>query len=59
MAQNVFTMDKEESTQLDKMHSQIGQSGISAFDTAYLERYTELLAKSLKGKSDVPLSPST
>ena len=50
-------MDKEESTQLDKMHHQIGQSGISAFDTAYLERYTELLAKSLKGKSDVQPVP--
>jgi hypothetical protein len=57
MVQSVFQMDKEESTQLDKMHSQIGQSGISAFNTAYLERYTELLAKSLKGKSDIQPAP--
>jgi hypothetical protein len=57
MVQNVFQMDKEEFTQLNKMHHQIGQSGISAFDTAYLERYTELLAKSLKGKSDTRPTP--
>lgn len=52
-------MNPEDSIQLDKMHDQIKQSGVAAFDTAYLERYTELLAKSLEGKSDIPEPPVT
>lgn len=45
-------MDQNDYTQLQKMHEQIRQTGMAAFDSAYLERYTELLAKSLEGKSD-------
>lgn len=45
-------MDQNDFDQLHKMHDQIRQSGVAAFDSAYLERYTELLAKSLEGKSD-------
>lgn len=48
-----MAMDNNDWNQLKKMHDQIGQTGISAFDTAYLERYTELLAKSLEGKGDL------
>jgi hypothetical protein len=46
-------MNNNDWDQLKKMHDQIKQTGISAFDTAYLERYTELLAKSLEGKGDL------
>lgn len=49
--QNQMTQD--EFDQLQKMHEQILQSGVSAFDSAYLEYYVGLLAKSLEGKSDV------
>jgi hypothetical protein len=45
-------MKNEEWNQLKKMHDQISQSGICAFDTAYLEKYSELLARSLEGKGD-------
>jgi hypothetical protein len=43
-------MDANDWTQLKKMHNQIAESGVAAFDSAYLERYAELLAKSLEGK---------
>ena len=45
-------MNQSDYFQLHKMHEQLRQSGVAAFDSAYLERYTELLAKSLEGKSD-------
>jgi hypothetical protein len=45
-------MNQDDWNQLKKMHCQIAQSGIAAFDSAYLERYTELLAKSLEGKGE-------
>lgn len=45
-------MNQNDYSQLHKMHEQLRQSGVAAFDSAYLERYTELLAKSLEGKSD-------
>jgi len=35
------------------MHREITLSGIPAFDTKYLEQYTELLTKSLQGKGDM------
>lgn len=51
-------MDDEEWFQLSKMHEQINESGISAFDSAYLERYAELFAKSLQGKGDALPTPT-
>ena len=54
-------MNQNDFDQLHKMHHQIRQSGVAAFDSAYLERYTELLTKSLQGKSDIrePTSSSS
>lgn len=46
-------MNQNEHVQLRKMHEQILQSGVSAFDSAYLEYYTRLFAKSLEGKGDL------
>lgn len=46
------TMNHDDWIQLEKMHHQISQSGVAAFDSAYLERYTELLAQSLEGKGE-------
>jgi hypothetical protein len=45
-------MDPNDWTQLEKMHRQISESGVAAFDSAYLERYTELLTQSLEGKGE-------
>lgn len=45
-------MTREDFTQLNKMHHEIKKSGMTAFDTAYLERYTRLFARSLEGKGD-------
>ncbi|MEY2973071.1 MAG: hypothetical protein RI886_848 [Pseudomonadota bacterium] len=45
-------MDKNDWIQLEKMHNQIKESGVTAFDSSYLEKYSELFAKSLEGKSD-------
>lgn len=45
-------MDPNDWTQLEKMHHQISESGVAAFDSAYLERYTELLTRSLEGKGE-------
>lgn len=45
-------MNNHDWDQLQKMHNQINQTGVSAFDTAYLEKYTELFAKSLEGKAN-------
>ena len=47
-----MAMDPDDWTQLEKMHHQIAGSGVAAFDSAYLECYTKLLARSLKGKGD-------
>lgn len=41
-----------EHNELQKMHECITENGMASFDTAYLERYAELLAKSLYGKGD-------
>jgi hypothetical protein len=45
-------MTQEEWDQLVSMRHQISNSGLTAFNSLYLERYTELLAKSLEGKGD-------
>jgi hypothetical protein len=45
-------MKKTEWNELYEMHQQITQYGIQTFDTAFLEKYTELFAKSLSGKGD-------
>lgn len=46
-------MNQNEHAELRKMHEQILQSGVSAFDSAYLEHYTKLFVKSLEGKGDL------
>ena len=46
-------MTPEDSFKLDEMHKQISQSGLTAFDTTYLEFYVQLLTKSLEGKGDI------
>jgi hypothetical protein len=45
-------MTQEEWDQLVSMRDQISSSGLTAFNSLYLERYTELLAKSLEGKGN-------
>jgi hypothetical protein len=45
-------MNKEDWTNLDKMHKELSKNHLAAYDTAYLEKYVELLAKSLEGKGD-------
>jgi hypothetical protein len=34
------------------MHKELSKNHLAAYDTAYLEKYVELLAKSLEGKGD-------
>jgi len=46
-------MNDHEWNELNRMHREITLSGIPAFDTKYLEQYTELLTKSLQGKGDM------
>ena len=46
-------MSDAEWKQLTEMHDFIRKSEVHAFDTAYLEEYSRLLALSLKGKSDL------
>ena len=48
-------MNSDDWTQLEKMHKQISASGVAAFDSAYIERYAELLVESLEGKGDQQL----
>jgi hypothetical protein len=45
-------MTQEEWDQLVSMRRQISDSSITSFNSLYLERYTELLAKSLAGKGN-------
>lgn len=46
-------MNDIEWKQLTEMRDHIKQHGVQAFDTAYLEEYSRLLALSLMGKGDV------
>jgi hypothetical protein len=45
-------MLKEEWTELNEMHTKIGNNGLTSFSSDFLERYSELFAKSLQGKGD-------
>jgi hypothetical protein len=45
-------MLKEEWTELNEMHAKIGDNGLTSFSSDFLERYSELFAKSLQGKGD-------
>lgn len=45
-------MKDEEWTNLNNMHKELSKNSLTAYDTAYLEKYVELLAKSLEGKGD-------
>lgn len=45
-------MDDQEWKRLHQMHTEITNSGITAFNTDYLEEYTYLLTKSLQGKGN-------
>jgi hypothetical protein len=45
-------MNNEEWTNLNNMHKELTTNHLAAYDTAYLEKYAELLAKSLEGKGD-------
>lgn len=45
-------MNDLEWNKLNEMHNLLNETGLMSFDSAFLERYTELLAKSLEGKSD-------
>ena len=46
-------MNDVEWKQLTEMRDHIKQHGVQAFDTAYLEEYSRLLALSLEGKGDI------
>ena len=45
-------MTEQEWKQLEEMRECIKSSGMQAFDTAYMDSYAQLLAKSLVGKGD-------
>jgi hypothetical protein len=46
-------MTDQEWNQLNEMREHIMSSGaVSAFDSAYMDHYAKLLAKSLQGKGD-------
>jgi hypothetical protein len=45
-------MLQEEWAELNEMHTKIGNNGLTSFSSAFLERYSELFAKSLHGKGD-------
>ena len=45
-------MNNDEWTNLSNMHNELTRNHLAAYDTAYLEKYAELLAKSLEGKGD-------
>lgn len=47
-----MTLTQTEREELDSMHNLITELGLSHFSTPYLERYSELFAKSLEGKGD-------
>lgn len=48
-------MEKTEWDRLISMRNEIQRSNIQSFDSFYLEKYAELLSKSLEGKGDRPL----
>lgn len=48
-------MLQEEWVELTEMHDKITDNGLTSFSSDFLERYTELFAKSLRDKSDGPL----
>jgi hypothetical protein len=45
-------MNEEDWTNLSNMHRELTTNHLAAYDTAYLEKYAELLAQSLQGKGD-------
>lgn len=45
-------MNTEDWTNLNNMHKELTNNHLAAYDTAYLEKYAELLAQSLEGKGD-------
>jgi len=45
-------MNNEDWTNLNNMHKELRTTHLAAYDTAYLERYAKLLAKSLEGKGN-------
>lgn len=45
-------MNTEDWDNLHNMHKELTKNHLAAYDTAYLEKYAELLAKSLEGKGD-------
>jgi hypothetical protein len=45
-------MNKEDWNNLNNMHRELTQNHLAYYDTAYLEKYAELLAQSLQGKGD-------
>lgn len=49
-------MLKEEWLELDKMHKELNDNGFPYFSSDFLERYSELFAKSLRDKGDGPIS---
>lgn len=53
------SMLQEEWDELNEMHAKIGNNRLTSFSSDFLERYSELFAKSLQGKGDpVPNSRS-
>lgn len=46
------SMLEEEWTELNEMHAKIGNNRLTSFSSDFLERYSELFAKSLRGKGD-------
>jgi hypothetical protein len=45
-------MNNDDWTNLSNMHKELTKNHLAAYDTAYLEKYAELLAQSLQGKGD-------
>lgn len=45
-------MNKEEWNKLNDMHHKLKSDGLMSFSSKFLERYSELLAKSLRGKGN-------
>lgn len=45
-------MNNEDWNNLNNMHKELSKNHLAAYDTAYLEKYVELFAKSLEGKGD-------
>jgi hypothetical protein len=45
-------MLQEEWIELNEMHAKIGNNRLTSFSSDFLERYSELFAKSLQGKGD-------